>query len=435
MESTPRKCLLFLLDGLADRAQAALGGLTPLQAAATPNLDRLAATGACGLFHALGPGQALSSEAAHFFMMGYTPQEFPGRGYLEALGEGVEFAPDDVLLLAHLAHCQRQGGHLVLADNKPRLEEERTAALMAAVASFHSAQGRVRLMRTAGSSGILILSGDLSHRITDSDPVLPGRPLLTPLPWQEAAHDPRAQTACRLLGDYLAWAHRTLAAHPLNAADDQAINVVLTQRAGRAIEITPLNERWGLRVLSISSAPVYRGVFLALGAQALVVPALDDPGRDLEHKTRLARQRLDEFDLIHLHSKEPDEAGHCRKPHLKRRVIESLDAGLGRVLPELQERSPLLVVTGDHATACSGDMVHSGEPSPLIMQGPDVWRDGVSRFDEVSCARGALGLLRGAELMHTILSGMDRGKLWGLRDHPQDLPFYPGPARPLILPE
>ncbi|MBU1155553.1 MAG: phosphoglycerate mutase, partial [Proteobacteria bacterium] len=147
-----RKCILVLLDGLADRAQASLGGLTPLQAASTPNLDRLASEGACGHFHALSPGQALSSEAAHFFMMGYAPEEFPGRGYLEALGEELAFGPDDILLLAHLARCLPQDGRLVLREKKPPLPEEEAKEFFRAVHSYHGPEGSARLERTKGSS-------------------------------------------------------------------------------------------------------------------------------------------------------------------------------------------------------------------------------------------------------------------------------------------
>lgn len=429
-----RKCILVLLDGLADRAQASLGGLTPLQAAATPTLDRLAAQGACGHFHALAPGQALSSEAAHFFMMGYAPQEFPGRGYLEALGEEMAFAPEDILLLAHMARCRRDGGRLVLLEKKPPLPEECAQEFFKAVHHYSGPHGSARLERSRGSSGVLVLSGGaLAASITDSDPMYPGLPLMEPLPWEGAEGDPAALNSCRLLKAYLAWAHRRLAAHPLNANASEPVNAVITQRAGRTPHLSTLEQRWGLKALSISSAPIYRGVFRALGAQAVVVPEAQDPGQDLAAKLALAWERLEEFDLIHVHSKAPDEAGHAKDPQLKREVISSLDAGLARGLEHLAGREVLLAVTGDHATACSGDMVHSGEPSPLLLWGPGVWRDQTLGFDEARCAQGALGLLRGPELMHTILNGLDRGKLWGLRDNPRDLTYYPAPRQPLLL--
>ena len=65
------KILLVLLDGLGDRSYAELNDQTPLQAAAVPNLDRLAALGGNGMFHASFPGECLPSEMAHFLMFGY----------------------------------------------------------------------------------------------------------------------------------------------------------------------------------------------------------------------------------------------------------------------------------------------------------------------------------------------------------------------------
>src|SRR6266480_5858318 len=79
---------VVLLDGLADRAHESLGGRTANEAADTPNLDRLAASGSCGVIYAVGPGRAPSSEIAHWAMLGYTPEEFPGRAVFEALGDG-----------------------------------------------------------------------------------------------------------------------------------------------------------------------------------------------------------------------------------------------------------------------------------------------------------------------------------------------------------
>src|SRR5436309_9235724 len=79
---------VVLLDGLADRAHDSLGGRTANEAGDTPNLDRLAAGGSCGLIYGVGPGPAPSSELAHWALLGYTPEEFPGRPVLEALGAG-----------------------------------------------------------------------------------------------------------------------------------------------------------------------------------------------------------------------------------------------------------------------------------------------------------------------------------------------------------
>src|SRR5438128_6239769 len=94
--------LVVLLDGLADRAHDSLGGRTANEVAETLNLDRLAAAGSCGLIYGVGPGRAPSSEVAHWAMLGYRPEEFPGRAVFEALGAGQPVAPGDVFAFAAL---------------------------------------------------------------------------------------------------------------------------------------------------------------------------------------------------------------------------------------------------------------------------------------------------------------------------------------------
>ena len=100
--------VVFLLDGLADRAHEVLGGRTGNEAAATPNLDALAARGSTGLLYAVGPGRAPSSEVAHWSMLGYRPDEFPGRAVFEALGRGQEVSDEHVFAYAALRPAERR---------------------------------------------------------------------------------------------------------------------------------------------------------------------------------------------------------------------------------------------------------------------------------------------------------------------------------------
>ena len=94
--------VVFLLDGLADRAHAALGGRSGVEAATTPNLDRLCASGSCGVLYAVGPGRAPSSEVAHWSLLGYRPDEFPGRAVFEALGRGQDVGAEHAFAYAAL---------------------------------------------------------------------------------------------------------------------------------------------------------------------------------------------------------------------------------------------------------------------------------------------------------------------------------------------
>ncbi len=132
----PERCVLILLDGLADHSHPELGHQTPLQAARTPALDGLAAAGACGAYHPTRVGQALPSELAHFALFGYDPGAMPGRGVLEALGAGAALGTGDVALMARLAHIEVQGKALVLVHDRPGLSGDEAGALTRSVGAF-----------------------------------------------------------------------------------------------------------------------------------------------------------------------------------------------------------------------------------------------------------------------------------------------------------
>jgi 2,3-bisphosphoglycerate-independent phosphoglycerate mutase len=434
----PRRCLLILLDGLGDRSFPGLGNLTPLQAARTPVLDDLAARGINGQFHGGRLGQALSSENAHFTLFGYCRTEFPGRGVLEALGAGIELGPGDVALLTHLDGVVREGDRLIVAVHRPRVEPDQVAALFASVAEFETGEIGVRLHPTGGPDGIIVLQGELSSDVTDTDPLELGQPILEPEVCHTAAHGHRGRRTAAALKKYLVWAHGILDDHPVNRErrlrGQPALNFLSTHRAGQLRPVTPFTERWGLRALSISSGLVYQGLGRYLGMDTLGVIDGDDPGLDLADRIRLAMDRFEDSDFIHVHTKTPDQAAHTKCPENKVAVIESLDRGLGRVLPDLlADPETLVVVTSDHSTPSGSVLIHSGEPVPLVMAGEGVRVDAVEKFDEVSAAAGALGLLRGDEFMLLVLNHLDRARLLDLKDDPEVRPFWPGMRRPFIL--
>ena len=120
--------VVVLLDGLGDRAHESLGGRTANEAAATPNLDALAARGSTGVLYAVGPGRAPSSEVAHWSMLGYRPDEFPGRAVLEALGARQEADPADVFAFAALRPADERDGELWLTGRPRRGEDDEEAA-------------------------------------------------------------------------------------------------------------------------------------------------------------------------------------------------------------------------------------------------------------------------------------------------------------------
>ena len=431
LKKTCKKCVLILLDGLGDRAYESLDGQTPLQAAHTPTLDRLAALGANGLYHAARPGMALPGEYAHFAMFGYRPAEFPGRGALEALGAGISLGPDDVAILSHFAAIHAEDGRLILDNGELEGTEAEVKELIAAVGFFEQDGLRIRFHRTEGLHGILTLQGEVSPRVTDTDPVLPGRPLSSVKPFADSAHDPAAMNTARVLRSYLLWAHRRLASHAVNRTRKEAgaplLNGLVTQRAGRLKRVPFFRERYGLAGISVASGFVYRGLSAYIGLDFHTMADTDDPETDIADRLTAARDLLGRYDFLHVHTEAPDQVAHTKSPEDKKAVIESLDRGIANAIdPILNDPEVMIALTADHSTPSRGPLIHSGEPVPLTFCGPGIRKDLIGRFDEIHAAGGALGFIRGKEFMLLVLNHLDKAKLHGLMDTPLDQHYWPG---------
>ena len=191
-----RSLLVLLLDGLGDRASPAHGGRTANEAADTPNLDALAARGSCGLLWPLGPGRAPSSEVAHWAMLGYRTEEFPGPGRAGGAGHGRLAARGRRARLRGAAAVERRDGAL-WATGRAGPED---------AADARARWTRCRLVRAGGltlrldallperGEGVLRVTGGADDRVTDSDPFFRDRhPVMRPVPLvPEAAATARA---------------------------------------------------------------------------------------------------------------------------------------------------------------------------------------------------------------------------------------------------
>ena len=334
-----KKCVLILLDGLADRSYELLGNQTPLQAARTPCLDNLARTGGCGLYHSTSPGIPMPSESAHYGVFGYPPEAFPGRGYLEALGQGLRLAPQDVAMLAHLSCVENRENVLFSVKDCPEIDEAGAAALAEALSEFRHEGLRVRFHRGAGIFGVIVVEGGASTFFTDTNTMLEGRPLAALRALRGWENDSSTMRTVRALYLFLRNAYTVLSSHPLNSArilDNQPIiNALVTQRPGRFVEVPPMHERWGLQSTFVGSGTLYAGMARHLGMSYSSVPDSGDPGADLTRRLHIARELLAVQDFVFVHTKAPDKAAHTKNPQTKKEVIEALDAGIAQAIEPL----------------------------------------------------------------------------------------------------
>ena len=429
------RAILVILDGLGDRGFPEFGGKTPLQAAHTPHMDAIAASGITGLYHSTCQGMVMPSEMAHFVLFGYDLKDFPGRGYIEAVGRGLPVKTEDVAFLARMFHVEPREEEYLLLHEKVSVEAKDFDSLCRGVSPWKRGNCTISLHPSGGNGGIALLRGGGSPEVTDSNPIHEGRPIMEVLPLEEAREMEAARKTAAYCNEYSLWTYDVLENHPVNrqrrASGEIPLNMVTFQRPGRFRKLPSFQHAWGLRPLCIASGALYFGLCGILGMDVLPVRDSGDWGADLLERLQRAWEAK-EYDFIYVHTKAPDEMAHGGNPDEKRRVIESLDKALEWVVKKvLPHEDVVFVLTSDHSTPSGGTMIHSGEPVPLAITGKYARRDEVRHFDEIRCASGALGMVRGHELMYMILNLLDRGKLQGLMDSPGNQPYFPGPYRSL----
>jgi 2,3-bisphosphoglycerate-independent phosphoglycerate mutase len=409
---------VLLLDGLADRAHETLGGRSGLEAAGTPNLDRLCASGSCGVLYAVGPGRAPSSEVAHWSMLGYRPDEFPGRAVFEALGRGQEVSAEHVFAYAAVRPAeQRDGGWWLTGRPDPERDAEEAARLIESCDGIEIDGLTFSLTHVWRGEAVLRIHGGADERVTDTDAFFRDRhPVLRPQPLVR-----EAERTARAAEQWSRAVMRRLAG--------ERFNLITLKWWGRPRDVPTFDQRHGLHGTFVASSAFLRGLALAVGLDAREEGETDDAAADLRGRVAIARERLEAGDTFVLcHVKSADAAGHTKDPRKKQELIETLDGAL----EDLPHDRAIVCVTGDHATPASPDVIHSGDPVPFVVFGPGVRADAVREFGESTCAAGILGHLRGPDMMPVLLNAADRPLFLGSRPTPFDgADGYPSILEPL----
>ena len=405
--------LMVLLDGLGDRAIPQLGQRTPAEAARTPVLDRLTERGACGWHVPLGWGRAPSSELAHWAMFGYGELPFPGRAVLEGLGAGHAIPLGEATSFASLRTSAQKDGQVWITGRTAADDAGDAQALLDELALWFAAEG-VRLTPLGRGEALLQFGGFACGAVSDSDPFFEHLH-----PWlQVHATDPAALELAATLNRLLREARRRLQASDVNRRRREqgrpAIDLLTTKWSGERAPLPSFQAHAGVPGAMVTDSRLYRGIATLLGMAQVHRPVAADAGADIAERIRIAEQLIaNGAGFVHVHTKATDEAGHSKDPYAKLRVLESLDAGLAR-LEALAERC-IVCVTGDHATPSVDGVLHTGDPTPLLLAGPTVRADEVSAFGERPMQRGWFGVVRSAELLPLLFSHANRPMFMGHR--------------------
>src|SRR5271169_3076496 len=186
---TKAKLVLIVLDGLGDIATREQNFLTPLEAATTPNLDKLARESAQGRLISVAPGITPGSGPGHLGLFGYDPLEFQvGRGVIEALGLGLELEAGDIAARANFCTLDAKG---IVTDRRAgRIDTKVCEELCALLAQKVKNVGDAEVIIKAGKGHrfVVIFRGKgLEGPLSDSDPHREGLPIATVKPLAKSA--------------------------------------------------------------------------------------------------------------------------------------------------------------------------------------------------------------------------------------------------------
>jgi len=365
------KCALLIIDGLGDLPVPELDGKTPLEAAYTPFLDRLAGEGLYGLVDPIIPGEIPNTHSGAGMLLGLLPEQAGRlkRGPVEASGAGRVLVAGEIAVRANFATLVSRDEALWVTDRRAgRITSgaDELAALLSDVDLGDDVHAN--LVATDQHRGVLVLSGPgLDASISNTDPgdgtmpaaLKPCRPLR-----------PEAELTAEKINRFIDEAHRLLTDHPINIArvsdGKPPANGLITRGAGERFSLDNILHAHGISAAVVSGCNTVRGLGRIFGFDTVSDPrftaALDT---DLNAKMAAVQSALRDHDMVYLHVKAPDICSHDRNPLAKRDFLQRLD----KALAPLMEAGAIIAIAADHTTD-SNSGFHTADPVPVLISQP-----------------------------------------------------------------
>lgn len=417
-----KKILYVVLDGLGDLPVKDLGNKTPLEAALTPNMDRLAQSGKAGIVYPVGKGIAPESDIAVISLLGYDAHKYyTGRGPLESFAEGLSVNDGDVAFRVNFATVaedkktikDRRVGRNLSTEEAAALAKEINTKVTLSSATFE-------FKSTIGHRGILVIRGmhqKLSGWITNTDPAY-GREgvfgvalekfenrVATSVPMEGYEDDLSAKEASKLLNEFTEKSIKVLNESAVNkkrvSEGKMPGNLILSRDAGDHLpKFPPISSVFNLKFGSFVQMPVEKGIALLTGIDIIDVPQ-SSGHLDVDYPiwAKIALDSIQKYDGIYVHLKGPDEPAHDGDFLKKKESIEAIDKYFfSSLLPKLDIANTIIAITADHSTVCA-IKAHTADPVPLLVCGGNIKPDGSMSFSERAAKLGSIGELLGNQIL------------------------------------
>lgn len=371
------KYLLIIGDGMADDPVPELGNRTPLQTAATPVLDGMAAKGVVGSVVNCPAPLPAGSETAILSIFGCDPRRyFTGRSPMEAAAAGIAMRPGDAAFRCNL---------VTFEDGDMPMEEKKILSHSAGSIDGASAMETVAaLLGDPRFAGAMEEARMELHRFPafrqlavqhESD--ITGIRFTPPhdhLGEAIGPYFPAGNERAAVFANLMKLAHEILDHHPVTEKRRKAgglpANGIWFWAEGTAVELPSFKEQYGMDGAVVSAVPLCHGIGVLRGLEMVEVEgATGELDTNFEGKVEAAWEKLNEYDFVCLHLEAPDECTHNGDLPGKLQAIEWLDSRLARPLLERLERAGMeyrVLVLSDHKTL-TATRGHGSDPVPFLI--------------------------------------------------------------------
>jgi 2,3-bisphosphoglycerate-independent phosphoglycerate mutase len=382
------KYIVIIGDGMADEPLAELGGRTPLEYATTPNLDRLARDGACGMLRTIPQGFEAGSDIANMSILGYDPKKYyTGRGPIEAKSMGVDLKSGDIAYRCNLVTVEGgvmrdfSAGHIPNAEGGQLLD-----ALQKEIPEVFIKSG-------VSYRNLLVVHNGKGSTSTPPHDIV-GKPVAGYLP---VGGDSALLITC------MEASSRVFATHPVNAARKGSGRPLVTQiwpwSGGKTPQFPLFADKYKKGGGMISAVDLLNGIGRCIGMEIIKVPgATGYLDTDYQAKARYALDAIPHLDFLYLHVEAPDEAGHLGSVEEKVRAIERFDGLVGTILGGFDG---VVAVLPDHPTPIR-IKTHTADPVPFVVRGKG--KDATTRFSEREAAQGMFGMVNAVDLLEFLFA-------------------------------
>jgi len=391
------KYVIIVPDGAADKPLEEFGKRTVLEAAETPNMDKISTQGRQGLVQTIPKDMEPGSDVAQMSLLGYDPRTFySGRAPIEAVARNIKLSADDwvfrcnLVTIADSKMADHSAGHISTEEAKALIKE------------LNEQLGNEKFKLYPGISyrHLLVFKG-LDFNVQTYPPHdYIGRKIEKILPRGKGAE---------MLIDLMARSQQLFSNHDINKVrkdlGENQVSSIWLWGQGKKTLMESFQKRFGIKGATITAVDLAKGLSKLIGFDLIDVPgATGFVDTNYEGKASAAIRALDKYDLVFVHIEAPDEASHNGSAEMKKKAIEQIDKYIvGPVLEALQNyESWRILVMPDHPTPISS-RAHSSEPVPFAMAGDNISGILHTTFSEANAADSGFRIDNGFEIMEYFL--------------------------------